>query len=203
MTSRCPTSSPTFSTGGWTDSGDAWSVARALGIADRPLTHARAPRGRPPSRRTGLTARLRDLDGVDCLHHSTMEQDVQLRHPLLAEAVRRRLVAGEAPTCTVASPPCWLSHGTRLRPRSPTTGPARRMPRRNSAGGSGPPDGRRPVRGAHRRPTSGSARSRSRRTRPTWPVCQACGKADAYVACLDALQHIDWRATAAAVPGRR
>ena len=43
-----------------------------------------------------MTTQLRDLDRHRLLAASALGQDVQLRHPLLAEAVRRRLVAGEA-----------------------------------------------------------------------------------------------------------
>ena len=74
--------------------GSAWSVSRALGVAGRPL----------PSKLlatiTGLTEAdlavvLHDLDARRLLAPSR-GQEVALRHPLLAEAIRRRLVAGEA-----------------------------------------------------------------------------------------------------------
>jgi hypothetical protein len=74
----------------------AWSVARALGIADRPLTHVEL-RTVTTLTTAGLTTQLRDLDRRRLLAASPLGQGVLLRHPLLAEAVRRRLVAGEAP----------------------------------------------------------------------------------------------------------
>ena len=73
----------------------AWSVARALGIADRPLTYIEL-RDVTALNTDRLTVQLRDLDRHRLLAASTLAQGVQLRHPLLAEAVRRRLVAGEA-----------------------------------------------------------------------------------------------------------
>jgi tetratricopeptide (TPR) repeat protein len=73
----------------------AWSVARALGIADRPLTHLEL-RDVTTLTTDRLTTQLRDLDRHRLLAASTLGQDVQLRHPLLGEAVRRRLVVGEA-----------------------------------------------------------------------------------------------------------
>ena len=69
----------------------AWIAVRALGIADRGV-----PEGLLQTA-TGLSAReladaLHELSGRLML--STSDQ-VELRHPLLAEAVRRRLTAGE------------------------------------------------------------------------------------------------------------
>ncbi len=72
----------------------ASSVARALGIADRPLTHLELSDVTTLTA-DGLTVQLRDLDRRQLLTASTLGQGVQLRHPLLAEAVRRRLVVGE------------------------------------------------------------------------------------------------------------
>ncbi len=74
----------------------AWSVARALGIADRPLT-GHELRNITTLTADSLTTQLRDLDRRRLLAASASGHDVQLRHPLLAEAVRRRLVAGEGP----------------------------------------------------------------------------------------------------------
>ena len=73
--------------------GSPWAVARALGAADRPLTAALL------TQITGLaaddlTAGLHDLDDRRLLGSS--RDEVTLRHPLLADAIRRRLVAGEA-----------------------------------------------------------------------------------------------------------
>ncbi len=72
----------------------AWTIARALGVADRALTDTLL------TEVTGLeTAELaqglHELDQHRLLRDST-GHDVELRHPLLAEAVRRRLVAPEA-----------------------------------------------------------------------------------------------------------
>jgi hypothetical protein len=75
----------------------AQDITRALGVADRGLA--------PPvlAAVTGhdegaLTQGLRDLTSRRLLAPTSRSGDVQLRHPLLAEAVRRRLVAGEAAT---------------------------------------------------------------------------------------------------------
>ncbi len=72
----------------------ASAVAVALGVAGRSL-------GDPALRRitglsgTDLTAALRELDRARLLDSATGPGDVQLRHPLLAEAIRRRLIGGE------------------------------------------------------------------------------------------------------------
>jgi len=70
-----------------------WAIARALGVADRPLTDAqlRSLTGLAPA---ALTAGLHALDEQFLI--TTGIHEVRLRHPLFAEAVRRRLVAGEA-----------------------------------------------------------------------------------------------------------
>jgi hypothetical protein len=74
---------------------DAWLVVRALGVADRALTHTelRGVTGLTPEE---LTPALRDLDDRRLLGRSPQPHAVQVRHPLLAEAIRRRLVPGEA-----------------------------------------------------------------------------------------------------------
>ena len=71
----------------------AWAAARALGTADRPLPE---PLLSAVTALAGeeLHAGLRALDRRRLL--ATTERDVALRHPLLAEAVRRRLLPGEA-----------------------------------------------------------------------------------------------------------
>ncbi|GAA2142332.1 helix-turn-helix transcriptional regulator [Nocardioides koreensis] len=74
--------------------GPAWSAARALGVADRPLN------GPLLTEVTGLTdadlgTGLHDLDARRLLTPSS-GHEAALRHPLLAEAVRRRLVPGES-----------------------------------------------------------------------------------------------------------
>ena len=67
-------------------------MARALGVADRPLGPALLAEisGLTDA---DLTAGLHDLDARRLLGPS--RDEVTLRHPLLAEAIRRRLVAGE------------------------------------------------------------------------------------------------------------
>jgi hypothetical protein len=76
-------------------SDQAWAVARALGVADRALSDAQLCEA------TGLTSdeltrALRDLQARRLLAERTGSREAQLRHPLLAEAVRRHLVVGEA-----------------------------------------------------------------------------------------------------------
>lgn len=74
-------------------SGRAWSVVRALGLAERPLPTA------PLATVCGLagddlTSVLHELRARRLLRTGTAEH-AELEHPLLAEAVQRRLVAGE------------------------------------------------------------------------------------------------------------
>ena len=74
----------------------AWSVMRGLGVAERPLPPA------PLAAVSGLTQEeltrvLRELQARRLLR-SNEEGQAQLQHPLLAEAVQRRLVAGEGPS---------------------------------------------------------------------------------------------------------
>ena len=71
----------------------AWVLLRTLGVADRPLTFAQltAASGLPTEQ---LTQELRALQGRRLL--SDAGDAVQLQHPLLADATRRRLVLGEA-----------------------------------------------------------------------------------------------------------
>ena len=71
-----------------------WQVARVLGVAARPLTTTQLITATGLDR-DELTAELRDLTRRR-LVMSTPDGSVQLQHPLLAEAARRRLVAGEA-----------------------------------------------------------------------------------------------------------
>ncbi|MCY4727083.1 AAA family ATPase [Nocardioides sp. STR2] len=73
--------------------GPPWAVVSVLGIADRPLTEGEIARaaGLEADRladalRRLLAQRILDVDSGG----------VQLRHPLLAEAVRRRMIPGEA-----------------------------------------------------------------------------------------------------------
>ncbi|GCD89926.1 AAA family ATPase [Nocardioides sp. LS1] len=73
----------------------AWAVAGALGVADRALTDSQLAdvTPLPPA---GLASGLRDLAARRLLTEPSRPREVELRHPLLAEAIRRRLVAGEA-----------------------------------------------------------------------------------------------------------
>ena len=72
-----------------------WAVVAALGIADRALTTTML-RDVTTLTSLALTAELHDLDQRRLLASPGDGHGVQLRHPLLAEAVRRRLVPGEA-----------------------------------------------------------------------------------------------------------
>ena len=74
--------------------GDGWRVARALAVADRGLTSSqfREVTGLPTGALSGL---LHDLDERRLLG-SGGDTQVRLRHPLLAEAIRGRLVPGES-----------------------------------------------------------------------------------------------------------
>ena len=72
-------------------SSGGWAVGRALGIADRPL------RAGQLAEITALdpVAGLRELDAQRLLA-SADGPEVRLRHPLVADAIRQHLVAGEA-----------------------------------------------------------------------------------------------------------
>lgn len=72
--------------------GAQWAIARALGVADRSFTagQLQAITGLEPA---ALTSALHALEQRHLT--TTEEHAARLRHPLLAEAVRRRLVAGE------------------------------------------------------------------------------------------------------------
>jgi tetratricopeptide (TPR) repeat protein len=74
---------------------EEWTVVRALGVADRPLadTQLRAVTGLATA---ALTAALRDLRARRLVAAAGEGHEVHLQHPLLAEAVRRRLIPGEA-----------------------------------------------------------------------------------------------------------
>ena len=74
---------------------DQWGVARILGLADRPLPPGVLPLATGLSV-DGTTTALRGLDERRLLARDAGD-DVRLRHPLLALAIRRRLVPGEAP----------------------------------------------------------------------------------------------------------
>ena len=72
----------------------AWRIARALGVADRPLSDEVISEVTTLAS-AELAAGLHQLADRRLLH-PTGDQDVQLRHPLLAEAIRRRLVRPES-----------------------------------------------------------------------------------------------------------
>ncbi len=73
---------------------EAWQVARILGIADRPLPDAILAEAAEITPREQTRA-LHELHDKRLLSASGASSRAQLRHPLLAEAVRSRLVAGE------------------------------------------------------------------------------------------------------------
>lgn len=75
-------------------SGTAWAVIRVLGVAARPMTAAQLARATGLDR-ARLTTDLRALQARR-LVHTAPSDTVELHHPLLAEATRRRLVPGEA-----------------------------------------------------------------------------------------------------------
>ncbi len=74
-------------------SGPQWAVASVLGVADRPLEAADIGRAVGVELEP-LAAVLRDLHAHRLV--DVVPAGLQLRHPLLAEAVRRRLLPGEA-----------------------------------------------------------------------------------------------------------
>ena len=75
----------------------SWPLARTLAVADRPVDPGLlgGVTGLGPDQ---LTAALHDLEARRLLRTQPAAGTVELRHPLLAEAMRRRLVAGEAAT---------------------------------------------------------------------------------------------------------
>jgi transcriptional regulator with XRE-family HTH domain len=72
--------------------GRAWQVAALLGVADRPLSEAALARALEPDPHE-LSHTLNELRDLQLL--GVTDGTVHLRHPLLAEAVRRRLLPGE------------------------------------------------------------------------------------------------------------
>jgi tetratricopeptide (TPR) repeat protein len=74
---------------------DGWALARTLGVADRPLVSdvLGEASGLRPDR---VVAVLRTLSDQYLLAPLEDTAAVDLRHPLVAEAIRRRLVPGEA-----------------------------------------------------------------------------------------------------------
>jgi hypothetical protein len=74
-------------------SGRAWSVVRALGLAERPLATGPLATVAGPAGEE-LTSVLHELRARRLIRTSS-EDHAELEHPLLAEAVQRRLVAGE------------------------------------------------------------------------------------------------------------
>ena len=88
--------------------GEPWQVARVLGVAERPLA--------PDDLRaaTGLTAdeQLRGLAGLmeRRLLRTDATERVALSHPLFRDAIRRRLLPGEAATVHAALAPVLAAH---------------------------------------------------------------------------------------------
>ncbi|SFA77450.1 AAA ATPase domain-containing protein [Nocardioides alpinus] len=72
--------------------GSAWRVAAVLGVADRPLPEPTVVRTLEVDPQA-LASTLRELRDLQLL--GVTDAAVHLRHPLLAEAVRRRLLPGE------------------------------------------------------------------------------------------------------------
>ncbi|MBD3944311.1 AAA family ATPase [Nocardioides ganghwensis] len=72
--------------------GRAWQVAALLGVADRPLAEAALARALATDPHE-LSHTLRELRDLQLL--GVTDGMVHLRHPLLAEAARRRLLPGE------------------------------------------------------------------------------------------------------------
>jgi tetratricopeptide (TPR) repeat protein len=75
--------------------GPDWSIMRALGVADRPLPSA-VLQAATMMAADDLVAGLRELSQRRLVSAEGGGDAARLRHPLLAEAVRRRLVPGEA-----------------------------------------------------------------------------------------------------------
>ena len=75
--------------------GPPWQVARALGFADRGLRDD-ALRHSTGLSHDDLVAALHELRDRRLLSLGASESEVRLSHPLLAEAVRRRVMPGEA-----------------------------------------------------------------------------------------------------------
>jgi len=73
--------------------GDAWRLARALGVADRPLTPEQLAFAADPA--GDLTDALRTLTDQRLLAQYS-GPDIRLRHPLIAAVIRQQLVPGEA-----------------------------------------------------------------------------------------------------------
>ena len=103
-TRRCRGCSPTCSTVGSTGStGPAWAVlTRPSASPNAPSRRSARPghRPRPPEELTTAAAHPAGTP----TRPSVSERAVDLQHPLLAEATRRRLVPGEAAACTDHSP---------------------------------------------------------------------------------------------------
>ncbi|HET6940302.1 MAG TPA: hypothetical protein VFI19_16920, partial [Nocardioides sp.] len=74
--------------------GGAWHVARALGLADRGLEAGVLGHATELSH-DDLTTALHELRDRRLLASTTSAEEVRLAHPLIAEAVRRRVMPGE------------------------------------------------------------------------------------------------------------
>lgn len=88
--------------------GAGWTVASVLGVADRTLTADEVERATHLEDEQ-LSEALRELRSQRIL--DVDEAGVRLRHPLLAEAVRRRLLPGEAAAAHRAVAGALVAHG--------------------------------------------------------------------------------------------
>ncbi|MFC7494939.1 MULTISPECIES: ATP-binding protein [unclassified Nocardioides] len=174
--------------------GDTWAIARALGIADRPLSAAElcSITGLTPAGLTGGLHRLRDRGLVG----TAGDGGVRLRHPLFAEAVRRRLVPGEAED----------EHRRLARVLAEAPDPsAGEIAEHWRQAGDDPEEigwRMRAARAAGARFAAAQEADQWRRVLDLWPVdVDSVGepplrRVDAYVAAIEALQGIDWPAAA-------
>ena len=180
--------------------GHAWTTARALGVADRPLDDALLVRasGLEPAGAGSGAPELLDRR----LLRSAHDRSVELRHPLLAEAIRRRLLAGELadehrrlarPWPGAGSPPAEVAeHWQRAGDA------AEELTWRVAA-----------AQAAVRRFATAQAADEWRRALALWPDgLEAAGdpsmrKQDAYIAAMDALCFLDvttgWEVSEAAI----
>ena len=168
---------------------DSWRVARALGVADRELT-------RPQLRQvTGLSddalsARLHELDDRRLLA-VTEGHDVRVRHPLLAEAIRLRLMPGEA-----TDQHRRLARALADSP-SPSAAEVAEHWRRAGAPGEELEWRIRAARSAEERFALAQAADQWRRVLALWPAraetagAPAISRNAAYLAAMDCLMYID------------
>ncbi|HEU5035415.1 MAG TPA: AAA family ATPase [Nocardioides sp.] len=173
---------------------DEWVVCRALGIADRPLSDEQLRAATALSSRR-LTTALHLLEGRH-LVVTAGEHDVRLRHPLLAEAVRRRVVAGEATAVHRR-----LARALALAPERSAAEVAEHW----RCAGDRQEELVWRIRAAQEAGSRFAARHEAdqwRRALELWPEGSehagepAVRRSDARLAAIDALAHIDWPAAA-------